>query len=458
MDKEYSSREYLENNTICIDDFDAESNDAESEVIEDKKLVTDVATPTIGSLIDKYRRGKINLQPNYQRKYVMKPIVASRLIESILINIPLPVVYFAEEGDGSWSVIDGQQRLTSIISFVEGRFLYDGKDFKLTGLNVLTELNRKKFKELDDVYQERILDTPISSVVIKKESSEDIKFEIFERLNTGSTPLNEDEIRNNIYRGNYINLLAELENNETFDKLVNKVNFKNRMLYRGMILRFFAFYEKSYLNYKPSIKQFCNRHLKDFRDMSEEKINEYQQVFKDTIDKVNIIFAENAFRRMKKSENSNDTMWVKTRINMALFDVQMYGFTRYDKEQLIRHSEEIREAMYDLMTTNIEFIDSIEMQTSNTDMVNRRFKMWLEKLEEIMKHETSNPRLFSDEIKQELWNENQTCKLCNQRIMNYDDAQVDHIMPYSKGGLTVKENGQLAHRYCNQHKGNNQSL
>lgn len=453
VDKDYANLEEIKNNTICLDDFDNNEED-DTSTVENRNLVIDKPEPTIEALVNKYNRGKIILQPDYQRKYVMKPMVASRLIESILLNIPLPVIYFAEEEDGSWSVVDGQQRLTSIISFVQGKYITDGKDFKLSGLKVLTELNRKSFKELDDAMQEKIMDTSLKSFVIKNSSSEEIKFEIFERLNTGSTPLNEDEIRNNLYRGEYINLLAELENDPVFDKLVAKPNFKNRMLYRGMILRFFAFYEKSYINYVPSMKTFCNKHLKDFRNMSKEKRAEYTKVFKETIDKVNYVFGENAFRRMKKQDDSNNTIWVKTRINMALYDVQMNGFIRYSKDQIIRHSEEIREAMYELMTTNIDFIDSIEMQTSNSDMVTRRFKMWLDKLEEIMKSEKTNPRLFPDEIKIELWNESPVCKLCNQRILNFDDAQVDHIIPYSEGGLTVKENGQLAHRYCNQHKSN----
>jgi uncharacterized protein with ParB-like and HNH nuclease domain len=73
----------------------------------------------------------------------MKPVVASRLIESIILGIPLPVVYFVEEEDGSLSTLDGQQRLTAIISFIQGKFLYDDKVFKLTGLNVLNDLNKK---------------------------------------------------------------------------------------------------------------------------------------------------------------------------------------------------------------------------------------------------------------------------------------------------------------------------
>ena len=264
--------EEIKNNTILSDDIEALDDSDEAGEQFDRKLVIDKVDPTIESLYMKFTRQKLILQPDYQRKYVMKPQVASRLIESILLDIPLPIVYFAEEEDGSWSVIDGQQRLTSIISFVQGKNLYDDKPFKLTSLNVMTELNRKSFSDLSNEQQEKILNTAIRSFVIKKESNDDIKFEIFERLNTGSTPLNEDEIRNTVYRGKYMNLLKELEGNELFDKIVNKQNFQNRMLYKGMILRFFAFYEKTYLNYKPSMKQFCNKHIKRLRNMDDEQI------------------------------------------------------------------------------------------------------------------------------------------------------------------------------------------
>lgn len=450
--------EEIKNNTILSDDIEALDDSDEVGEQFDRKLVIDKVDPTIESLYMKFTRQKLILQPDYQRKYVMKPQVASRLIESILLDIPLPIVYFAEEEDGSWSVIDGQQRLTSIISFVQGKNLYDDKPFKLTSLNVMTELNRKSFSDLSNEQQEKILNTAIRSFVIKKESNDDIKFEIFERLNTGSTPLNEDEIRNTVYRGKYMNLLKELEGNELFDKIVNKPNFKNRMLYKGMILRFFAFYEKTYLNYKPSMKQFCNKHIKRFRNMDDEQISEYRQIFKDTISSIYSVFGENAFRRMMKEEGTNNYIWAKTRINMALYDIQMYSFSRYDKEQLIRHADEIRDRMYDLMINNPDFINAIEFKTSNTDMVNRRFRMWLDIMEDIMKQdiETDNPRCFPDSIKSQLYNEDPTCKLCGQRILNYDDAHVDHIIPYSKGGLTVLENAQIAHRYCNQHKSNNE--
>ena len=140
----------MQQNEIVKDDIEAADDEIINIASSKRNLVTDKADPTIESLNAKYIRGKLVLQPDYQRKFVMKPQIASKLIESILLDIPLPTVYFAEEDDGTWSVIDGQQRLTAIISFIEGKFLYDNKEFKLSGLNVLSELNRKTYKELEE--------------------------------------------------------------------------------------------------------------------------------------------------------------------------------------------------------------------------------------------------------------------------------------------------------------------
>lgn len=455
LSKEELIEEFQET-LVSVDEMEGNDASATYGEITERKLVTDKQDPNVSSLLDKHTRGKLVLQPKYQRKFVMKPAVASRLIESMLLDIPLPVVYFAEEDDGALSVIDGQQRLTAIISFIQGKFLYTDKVFKLTGLNVLTDLEKKTWSDLSDSQKEKILDTSIRAIVIKKESSDDIKFEIFERLNTGSTPLNEDEIRNTIYRGSFMDLLKELEENEKFGKMVNKPNFKNRMIYRGMILRFFAFKEKTYLNYKPSMKNFCNKYMKENRNMSPEKVEELRELFKETVNKVYSIFNENAFRRLTKVEGKNDFVWSKTRINLALFDIQMFEFTRYETEALMRHKDEIRDKMYDLMVNDPDFISSIEKETSNTTKVNYRFKTWSNVLADIMKQEIDNPnpRCFPDSLKTKLFNSDPTCQICKQRILNYDDAHVDHIKPYSEGGLTIEENAQLAHRFCNQHKSN----
>jgi hypothetical protein len=325
-------------------------------------------------------------------------------------------------------------------------------EFKLSGLKLLDL--KCDFTSLDKASRLKIQDTPIHVIKILNESDEDVKFDIFERLNTGSMKLNEDEIRNSVYRGPYIELLAELSDDETFHKLVRKPNFKNRMLYRGMILRFLALSEKDIRLFKPSMKQFCNKELREWRNLSKERADEYRKRFRKSVDLCFSVFGENAFRRFSpgKSEADRDGSWAAIRINMALFDVQMCGFALYDQNQLHSHYDEIREAMLELMCNDQEFINTIESRTSGKEQMNFRFKKWLDTLDSITKGSPPSPRVFPYAVKKQLFDEDPTCKLCGNRIMAIEDSEVDHIIPYSKDGPTTLDNAQLAHRYCNRHK------
>lgn len=400
------------------------------------------------------QEGSLNLQPEYQRKFVMDSKLSSRLVESILMDVPIPIIYLAEESDGSYSVIDGQQRLTSFISFVNGQFP-NSKNFSLSGLKVLSDMNKSTFEQLSKEHQNKIRTTTIHTIIIKKESNEDIKFEIFERLNTGSIRLNEDEIRNTIYRGPYIKLLADLENDQTFHRLVNKDNFKKRMIYRGMILRFFALSEKTYINYKENIKQFSNRELRDNRLMSEEKVQEYRDRFKHCVELVSVVFGDKAFRRFIPGGSNNfNGNWAVSRINMALFDIQMCGFANYTKSQIIPNGDELREALLKLMTEDDDFINSILLQTSGKEQMTIRFKAWIKTIEDIVGPKSIERRAFSYVEKKDLFDRNPTCRICNQQILMIDDAEVDHVTPFSKGGKTSQDNAQITHRYCNRSKSN----
>lgn len=437
---------------FALDELNSENDDTGLELDENqRKIIWQAKDFSIREFSSMQQDGDLDLQPNYQRKYVATPAIASRLIESVLMDVPIPVIYLAEEKDSSYSVIDGQQRLTSFLSFLNGHFP-DGNEFKLTGLKVYKELNKKTFKELSKEQQTKIRTTTLHTIIIKKESNEDIKFEIFERLNTGSIKLNEDEIRNTVYRGNYINLLAELENDKTFHELIQNDNAKKRMLYRSMILRFFALSEKTHLNYKPSMKQFCNKELRDNRDLNQEKQQEYREQFAHCVDLVKTVFGHNAFKRYQLDKNGNGSYGKN--LNMSLFDIQMCGFVNYSKNEILRNADNIREAMLDLMATNNDFNDSIEKSTSDKKVLQNRFKIWLDKLDEILGDESYQQRTFSYEIKKQLFDKNPVCAISGQTILAIEDAEVDHIIPYSKGGKTELENAQLVLRYFNRTKGN----
>ena len=155
---------------------------------------------------DKLDRGLLNLQPKFQREYVwaLRPELPSRLIESVLLEIPIPPIYFGKDTEGRLEMIDGQQRLTTLVDFVTNKF-------QLRKLNRMASLNGKLFKDLPQPQQEKILDTPIRSIVIDAAKNTDLRYEVFERLNRGSMVLNEQELRNCVYRGEFNDLLAELE-------------------------------------------------------------------------------------------------------------------------------------------------------------------------------------------------------------------------------------------------------
>jgi hypothetical protein len=440
-----TQEEELEINNIIEDDVELYVEAGQ------RKIIWQAKDFSIREFLTMKNDGELILQPIYQRNYVATDLIASKLIESILLDVPIPVVYLAEEQDGSFSVIDGQQRLTSFLSFLEGKFP-DSRPFKLSGLKVLSELNRKLFVDLDSENQKKIRSTTIHSIIIKKESNPDIKFEIFERLNTGSTKLNEDEIRNTVYRGNYIELLAELSENSIFHGLIKKENFKKRMIYRGMILRFFALSEKSYINYKSSMKQFSNKELRDNRELSPNKVKEYKARFEHCLDLVKVVFGDMAFRRYMPGDNGEPGKWGETQINMALYDVQMVGFVNYSKNEVLAKADLIREGLLDLMINNQQFKEQITWQTSDTDVLKKRFRTYMDMLESIIGDPQYSQRTFSYSIKEQLFKDNPYCAISGQKILAIEDSEVDHILPYSKGGKTEISNAQLVLRYFNRAK------
>jgi len=421
MEDQYLTQEEEQEISLHIEEEDGELN-----IENDKrKLIWQAKDFSIREFHTMKNDGELMLQPEYQRNFVATDQIASKLIESILLDVPIPVIYLAEEMDGNFSVIDGQQRLTSFLSFIEGSFP-DARPFKLSSLKVLPELNRKLFKDLDEEQKKKIRSTTIHSIIIKRESNPDIKFEIFERLNTGSTKLNEDEIRNTVYRGSYIQLLADLSENPTFHQLIKKDNFRKRMIYRGMVLRFLAISEKSYLNYKSSMKQFCNKELRDNRNLTTEKAKEYKARFEHCLDLVKIVFGDTAFRRYMPSLNEGEPgNWAAGQINMGLLN---------------------------LMICDRTFQEMITLSTSDTEYLRKRFRIYMDMLERVIGDSHYNQRNFPFAIKQELYDENPYCAISKQKILAIEDAEVDHIYPYSKGGLTERANAQLVLRYFNRAK------
>ena len=212
-----------------------------------REILTKSGDPEIFALHDKFKKGKLILQPDFQRQFVWDRKKASRLVESVLLSVPLPIVYLSEEPDGKEYVIDGQQRLTSLFSFIDGKFP-SNEEFRLSGLNPYRELNKLSFKEIPEQLQDKISHYSIRTVTLLKQSSSDLKFEIFERLNTGSEPLNDQELRNCVYRGPYNRLLKEMAADQDFRDLLALKGADKRMKDAELVLRFSAFFHETYLS------------------------------------------------------------------------------------------------------------------------------------------------------------------------------------------------------------------
>jgi hypothetical protein len=430
--------------------LDNEFDIDEAENLSDKrKIYTEQGDLEIESLLGKFKRGRLNIQPEYQRQFVWDKVKSSHLIESALLDIPLPMVYLSEEKDGKENVIDGQQRLTSFFSFIDGK-LPDGNDFKLSGLKVFTELNGKKYSELSDELQDKIRYYKIRTIKFKKESDNDLQFEIFARLNTGSVPLNDQELRNCIYRGKFNDLLKELTQDNDFKYLLGLSNADKRMKDRELVLRFAAFHFYTYLNYKAPIKNFLNHTMEKYQNISDNDAQDLRNAFKNTVQIIKTLLDKNAFKRFYRGDEKNKNgKWEPLKFNVSLYDILMYSFAREDKNTVYQNLDCIREALIDLMTTDQEFIDSIELSTSGVKAVTIRFDKWRMTLQNILGINTKEPRCFTYTLKKELFDANRTCSICHNHISNIDDSAVDHIQQYWTGGQTIPENARLTHRYCN---------
>lgn len=413
------------------------------------KIFTDQGDPEIESLYNKWKRGKLVIQPDFQRQFVWDSKKSSRLIESALLDIPLPVVYISQEKDGNEYIIDGQQRLTSFFSFIDGKFP-DGVDFRLSGLKVFAEYNRKHFLELSEEDRDKVRYCKIRTITFRKESDPNLKFEIFERLNTGSVSLNDQELRNCIYRGAYNQLLKKLAIASEFTSLMSITKPDKRMKDVELVLRFSAFFHLTYLNYKPPMRSFLNREMEKYQFISDSDSAELEAAFKNSVHLVKSVLGMNAFKRYYKgSETDPNGHWEPKKFNASLYDILMYCFAKEDKNRVFQNLDAVREALIYLMTSDQEFIDSIELSTSSIQAITKRFDKWRSALQQVIGIQHREPRCFSYSLKREIFDSDPTCQICGQQIQLVDDAALDHIEQYWVGGKTVPENARLAHRFCN---------
>lgn len=412
---------------------------------DDRPVTSNIADWTISALRDKLDRGQLDLQPKFQREYVWntRPELPSRLIESLLLEIPIPPIYFGKVANGRLEMIDGQQRLTTLVNFVSNMF-------PLRKLHRMSSLNHKFFKDLSRQEQEKILDTPIRSIVIDAGVNTDLRYEVFERLNRGSMTLNEQELRNCVYRGPFNDLLAELEREFYWRKAKGGEEPEGRFKEREMILRFFAFANRL-TSYAGNLKRFLNEYMEKYAPREQQELKAASTLLKQTMQNIYAVFGEKSARLYEVNQRNNKGAW-DTKFSVMSLDIQASALMGRPTGQVQRAAEQIRELFLFTLLTDTEMQDAISKRTGSTLHTKFRWTKFRSLVDPIIDGTVVEPRFFDFVFRKELYDKSPVCQLCKNEIHTLDDSTVDHIIPYSKNGKTSPSNAQLAHRGCNARK------
>jgi hypothetical protein len=221
-------------------------------------------------------------------------------------------------------------------------------------------------------------------IMITHDSNEEIKYDVFMRLNTGSVHLTEQELRNCLYRGNLNKLLKDFSQNKIWQTLLGLNEPHKRMADRELALRFLAIYKnwdttkKEIAGYKGRMKSFLNSFMCSYQNIDNKISLELKQTFEETIEKVLLIYGEDAFRRI-----SSDGIREKS-INRAIMDIIMLSSTQFTKDDLLRNKDDINQHLFNLITTDADFGNSIKNGTSDTKVIIYRLARWCDELNSII--------------------------------------------------------------------------
>lgn len=343
---------------------------------EVRNLTTQAYDKSVSDIVRMIADKDLVLDPDYQRNYVWDNKKASKLVESIILNVPIPVIYVSEEKDSSWSVIDGLQRLNSLKRFFDGKF-------KLSGLEILYELNKCDFKSLPAKASRMLKNGLLRIVMVTADSNDDIKYDIFMRLNTGAVHLNEQELRNCLYRGRLNTFLQEEAKNSQWLSLLGLKEPHKRMADRELLLRFLTLsvnWERStgeIKGYKGNMKSYMNGFMKMYQHET-GCLNYFRSLCDETIDKVYEVYGEDAFRRV----NEDGTV---TPINRAIMDAVMIASIPYKKTELLAKKGQIQARLFNELNDNTEFRLSTLTSTSDTKVMKSRISYWCDVIDDLMK-------------------------------------------------------------------------
>lgn len=348
------------------------------------KLVVFSRDWTVETIVRQIEQGNIDLDPDFQRRNAWQDDRRSRLIESFVLNFPVPQIVLAEhpEQKKSFIVIDGKQRLMTIAGFYLERFRGYWNSPIIRGLKLLPRLNGLTIDELrnsatfkDELRQ--LANADIRTTVIAEYEDEGTLYDIFYRLNTGSVPLSSQELRQVLHRGEFSKYLIEITDSENPLQVVLGLDGPDprlrdvELLLRMVSLALFA------PEYKGNLKPFLDNAMRSLNIHWDARRKEIVALIDDLFDAMNAlleVFGGNAGRKFKAGR-------YEPQLNRALFEVQVY-YLRFDKVRnaTLRHKRKVVDAFEDLCVSDVSFLGSIEATTKSVENYRKRFATYREML------------------------------------------------------------------------------
>lgn len=341
----------------------------------DPKVCIDLRLPTISNVVSRLKNGEIELSPEFQRmKGLWSDEKKSRLIESVLLQIPLPAFYFVEAMgvvDGVrtvvWQVVDGLQRLCAFEDFLV-RDVSDGEKLKLCGLSYLRNCEGMTYEELPRIYRRIIDETQLTVHLVKDGTSKPIKYNIFERVNTGGVPLNQQEMRNALNCGTATKLLRRMADLDAFKRATGRKVSSKRMQDCELANRFLAFYLQDVSTYQEmesyldDALEFVNR--QDGKGLFEEAA--VMRAFSASMETAYRLFGDFAFRKVIKGRPGP--------VNKPLFEVfsvQLAKCTDKTRQRLLSLPD-VKDRYCDFVRKDGPFDELIRTSTGHVSRVKAR--------------------------------------------------------------------------------------
>lgn len=315
---------------------------------------------TVYEYLRRLKQGKILVQPDFQRNQVWKHDQKSRFIESVLLNYPLPPIYLNETIDTKYIVIDGLQRTSTLNEFYTGKF-------KLKETSALPMFEGMYFNQLPDNLQSKFEDKKLSIYILKPSTPLPVIYDLFNRINTGGTPLNKQEVRNCIYIGKSTDLLRFLSEQDFFCRAIGWGVKGTRMKDREVALRYISFKWFDFQNeYSGDMSDFLENSMKRINKMEDTQINKMIDDFKRVMEISFDIWDNKNFRI--------PTGMTRGSINTAILETVCY-YLSSKTDEFIERNKTIIKANYSILIKNNEYLDAVTRSTGNKSRVLTRFSL-----------------------------------------------------------------------------------